>query len=806
MLISKQWLKTFVKLPKGMSNQKLAELITLRSVEVEEVIDQAAALGGVVVGLITQVGAHPNADKLKLCQVDVGGRQTQIVCGGANVAQGMKVAVALPGALVRWHGEGDLIELKMAKIRGEESEGMICASAEIGLPQTEGDDDIRDLSDLKAKPGTALSKALGINDIVFDIEHKSLTNRPDLMGHYGMAREVGALVGSDVAAYKPAKIPFGKGFDLRVNVKDQDACPRYMVVAVDGVVVGSSPAWLVNRLEAAGVRSINTVVDVTNYVMLETGQPMHAFDAKVLGKNIEVRTAKKGETIMTLDGVERSVEKDTLLITDGKKPVAIAGVMGGEGSGVSESTTTIIFESANFDPVSVRKTSTKLSLRSESSSRFEKSLDATLCPQALARAVELLSELSPGSRVISNIVDVQAPTSKPTVVSLAVETLNTRLGVKIPEKEVVAILERLGFIISSKAGTLAVTIPSWRATKDVQIAEDVIEEVARLWGYDKIDSAMPMFTMESPYRDPVRTLSRRLRQQLSLGQGVHEVYQYAFVSPDTLTTMGLALEDHLKLANPLAEDRPYLVRSLLPNLLEVVASNHREYERVSLYEIARVFVGEHQGEEDGQKSHVPDQPYQLALVYTQAGDDVPFVELKRQVASALRKVGFSPVFKAIEVLAPWMHETRSADVFIDGESCGVLAEVRPTVVQALGINRRVAVAEIDVSRLAGARVQEAMFSPLAQFPSVKRDVAFVIAERTVAADIEGAARNVSELLEGFSLFDVYRGKGVEDGHKSIAVHLSFRSANKTLEASEVDDVLGQICKVLEKEFGATIRS
>ncbi|HLD20665.1 MAG TPA: phenylalanine--tRNA ligase subunit beta [Patescibacteria group bacterium] len=815
MLISKKWVQEFVTASKGLSDADLSQHLTLSTVEVESVKDQAAALDHIVVGVIESVAAHPNADKLQVCQVDVGGRTAQIVCGGTNVAPGMKVAVALPGAWVKWHGEGELVEIKKTKLRGEDSEGMICSSNEIGLSQTEGDHEIRDLGGVDAKTGTPLATALGLDDVIFDIEHKSLTNRPDLMGHYGMAREIAALTRSKLASYEPKKIPAGKGVGLSVKVEDAVACPRYMAVAMEGIVVGDSPDWIRHRLEACGVRSINNVVDVTNYVLLELGQPMHAFDADVLGDKIVVRAAKPKEKITALDGKTYQLDPSMLMITDGKKSMAIAGVMGGEGSGVSEKTTRIVFESANFDPVSVRKTSTKLGLRSESSARFEKSLDPNLCELALRRAVELMSQLCPGARVASKVIDEYPRPPKSTTVSMTADLVNQRLGTQIPAKEMEEILGRLGFIVkaaprlkpgATKGGAMQVTIPSWRATKDVSIVEDVIEEIARIWGYDKIESILPTFSIVPPVQDSVRLFVRGVRKTMSLGLGAAEVYRYAFVAPEILQTLGFDPEDHLKLANPLAEDRPYLCQSLVPNLFDTVALNHRTFPVVSVFEIARVFFRATKGDEDGQGGTLPAQPYHFGVAYSAQGDEAPILELRRQIETALATAGFDVSFREMTELGAWMHPSRAAEVLVNGKKYGVLAEASPDTTDRLGIDRRVAIAEMNLTMLAALEQTPNVFSPIPQYPDAKRDIAFTVAERTVAHALEQAVRKVSKLLQTYELFDVYRGKGVEEGQKSMAVHMTFRSLEKTLEAHEVDEEMRKIRQVLEKEFGATIRA
>jgi phenylalanyl-tRNA synthetase beta chain len=806
MLISKKWLSEFVKLPASISDTELASRLTLSTVEVEKTIDQAVGLEHIVVGEITSVCAHPNADALRVCRVDVGDGVLQIVCGGTNVVSGMKVAVALPGALVRWHGEGELVKMKKTKLRGEDSEGMMCSSNEIGLWPTEGEHEIRDLGDVDAKPGTPLARALGLDDVLFDIEHKSLTNRPDLMGHYGMAREMAALTKSKFVSYEPKKISAGRGIDLQVKIEDKEACHRYMAVAMEDVIVGESPAWMKRRLESCGVRSINTVVDVTNYVMLELGQPMHAFDADVLGHQIVVRRARAKENITALDAKTYQLDPEILLITNGERAVAIAGVKGGEGSGVSGKTTRIVLESANFDPVSVRKTTMRLALRSESSSRFEKSLDAELCDLALRRAVALMVQLCPGAHVVSNVVDVYPKPHTSTTILLPSEFVNARLGTTIPVGDMVGILERLGFRVQKKKHSFAVTIPSWRATKDVSTAEDLLEEIIRVWGYDKIESLLPVFSITPPSYDPVRYLAGCLRNTLSVGLGALEIYRYAFVAPGILKTLGFHVEDHLKLANPLAQDQPYLCQSLVPNLLDSVVLNHRAFPVVRVFEIARVFLGSMRGDEDGQGGTLPAQPYHIGFAYSAQGDESPLVELRRIVEGALSQAGFKSECAQMQQPSEWMHPSRAAEIFVDGKKHGILAEVTSQVCEQLGIDRRVAIAEVNLSMLAAIERREPTFTAIPAFPDAKRDLAFMITERTSAADIEKAVRVASKLLMDYDLFDVYRGKGVEEGQKSMAVHLTFRSPDKTLQAKEVDEQMDRIRHVLEKTFGAIMRS
>jgi len=811
MLISKQWLAEFVKLPKNVSDAALAERLTLSTVEVEGVVSQSEAWEHIVVGVIRSISAHPNADRLKICQVDVGAKETvQIVCGGKNVAEGMKVVAALPGARVRWHGEGDLVELAETKIRGEKSFGMICASVEIGLENApeEGEHDIRPLT-VDAKPGTPLAQALGRSDTVFEIDNKSLTNRPDLVGHYGMAREIAALYGEDVKPYEPPAVKSGKGWKLSIDVEDASACPRYMGVVIEGVEVGPSPAWLADRLTAVGMRAINNVVDVTNYVMAEAGQSLHAFDADVIKSgdaavDIVVRKAKKGEMLTTLDEVERKLDPSMLLICDKKKPLVIAGIKGGLESGVTDNTKTIFLESANFDATTVRKTSQALALRSDASMRYEKSLDPELSDVALRRAIELLKQLHPNAKIVSTVVDAYPKPPKSVSVVTSFDWIRSRLGAEISDKEIKDILARLGFAITDKRSSINVTVPSWRATKDIGIPEDIVEEVARIWGYERIVSALPEFPVAPPAHDPVRALTRRVRHVLSGRFAATEAYLYAFASPATLEVLGLRLSDHVKLANPLSDERPYLVRSLAPNLLESVAGNQHRADALTLFQIDRVFDARGAGEENGNKGTLPAQPHHVAMAVSRKGDDAPLREASRIVSGLLLELGYEATFTA-DASEPWMHTGRAAQIRVGGTVVGSVAEVTPIVAGQLGIDRRVAVAEWNLDSLAAIAPKPTSYHPIPEFPPVMRDLAFVVSDASEYVQIEAALRQASDLLVRVELFDVYRGKGVEAGKKSVAVHLTFQ-ADKTLSSEEADAQLHKLIGVIERQFHGTIRA
>ncbi|MFH1089735.1 MAG: phenylalanine--tRNA ligase subunit beta [Candidatus Uhrbacteria bacterium] len=817
MLLSKKWLQDFVEIPANLSDQDLAERISACTVEVEEIVSQAGPLEKIVVGKILSVNPHPNADKLRVCEVNLGtidDAPVQIVCGGSNLSDGMKVAVATVGAKVKWHGEGELVEIAPTKLRGVDSFGMICSANEIGLATgQEGEKEIVDLSYLEVEPGTSLAEALNLDDTIFDVDNKSLTNRPDLFGHHGMAREISALLSTKFSEFVPKKMSGGKGFSLSVNVEDPELCPRYMGVVIDGLKVAPSPDWLQKRLFAVGMRPINNLVDVTNYVMLEIGQSLHAFDASKLENSgrkektveIVVKRATDKEKFKTLDGQEHELNSDVLMICDGKKPVTMAGIMGGQNSEIDENTTTVFLESANFNSACIRKTSQKLGLRTEASLRYEKSLDPNLAELALARTLELIFELVPSAKIVSPIVDASNFELNQGPIVLSIKKLNSKLGFEIDLKEAVGILERLGFEVKEKADELLVKIPSWRATKDISIAEDLIEEIARVYGYEKIVSSLPTAAVVSPIKDPVRELSRKVRHILAERFLSTETYNYSFVSPVTLLRMKEELKDYIELANPVSKERPYLRRCLATNLLENVEKNQKFSDTVSLFEVGCRYISELPGEESGEGKVLPRQDNWLGLAFSKKGDSQPFREVKRALGGLLEELGYDFELKAPEEKFAWGHPSRLAEIFVADKIVGYLSEVDPGVATDLGLDSRTAVGEINLTHLATLPVPEKKYEKIPEFPDVKRDLAFIVARSTEYSVLEKSLQKVSELLHNIELFDIYQGKGIDPDKKSVAIHLTFRATDRTLSSEEVGVEMEKLVTVINDEFSGIIR-
>ncbi|MCX6780245.1 MAG: phenylalanine--tRNA ligase subunit beta [Candidatus Magasanikbacteria bacterium] len=816
MLISYNWLKKFVNLSSSITVEEVAARLKATTVEVEGIKKQGELLNNVVVGKVVSAIKHPNADKLKLCRVDVGPEELQIVCGGSNVVEGMLAAIGKVGAKVQWHGEGELIELSPTKIRGEESFGMICASDEIGLREmfpAKEEKEILDLSSLADKKnivGLPLAEVLGLNDTILEIDNKSLSNRPDLWGHYGIAREVAVLFNRDLKKYEVVKIKPGKDFKLKVEIEDTKLCPRYMAVAVSGIKVGPSPQWLQEKLLAVGSNPINNIVDITNYIMLELGQPLHAFDASKVGHDIGVRLAKEGEKFVALDEAEYTLSVTDLMIVAGNKSLGIAGVKGGLESGTYADTTTVIFESANFNAASVRKTATRLGLRTDSAIRYEKSLDPNLCEIALQKAVELALEICPGAKVVSKVVDEKKFHLSVGPLELSNDIFVKKLGVDIEQKDILNILSRLGFEVKTKKNSLLVTIPTWRATKDISIAEDVVEEVARFFGYENIPSALPNFPINPPEKNVLRDLERDVSEILVKTLGYNEVYNYSFVSDAQVNKMGDDLVQYLELDNPLSKERPFLRRNLLPNLLENIKNNIENYSEVKIFEIGKVFSTKQNGlrlDSNGDDL-LPKQDTWVATMYAGKKEVTPFWQARRALENIFVALKTDFQIVAADMVKPWEHPTRLALVMVGGEMVGVVCEINPIVAQSLGVEQRVGVLQLNLSLLVeilSRQEKQTSYRAASVYPEVMRDLAFLVKKEFTHGQILKALEKTNALLKNVELFDVYEGSKISEGYKSMAYRLTFGHHDRTLTADEIENAMKKAQEELKKEFNAEVR-
>jgi phenylalanyl-tRNA synthetase beta chain len=793
-LASYNWIKEY--LSTTLSPEEFARELSLKSMSVESIENLADKFFKMVVGVIKEINPHPKADRLRICVTDIGSEMVEIVCGGSNVAVGQKVLVALPGANVRWHGEGELIELKETEIRGVKSIGMICAAAEVGFEKIPaGEHEIWDLSTwTEAAAGTPIVQALQLDDTIFDIE--VTTNRPDAMSILGLANEGAAATDGQFKMNPPPMIPDPtSSVPISVRVLDPDLCPRYMAVVIRDVKVGPSPAWLQTKLLLAGHRPINNVVDITNYLLHEMGQPLHAFDYETLaGHEIIVRRAHDGEKLVALDGNEYELSKNNLVIADAAKPVAVAGVMGGEETGTKNQTTTIVFEAAAFDPVSVRRTARALNLQSDSQLLFEKGLSVISPQWALAKAVQMALQLT-GGQVASAVIDIQEKPYEWKKFTLRPERVRAQIGVEISDEQMIEILKSLGFMFDNAAKPLEVTVPFWR-DHDIEDEIDLTEEIARIYGYHNLPSVLPSSPPPVEASDPALAWEGYVKSLL-FSAGYTELYGYSFTSEDEMKRYNLDPENAVKIFNPLTSDLTHLRKSLMPSLLRDVESNQGEVGSGKVFELSRVY-------EPRAKDLPTERTHLIVAEFGVENVEKAFLDLKGVLVELCDRTGLSLQLDRIVADDRW-HPTRTARVHLNGEPLGRLGQISPEIQMEFGVKKPVVALEIDLEAVIDVLHEVRRYQPIAEFPAVTRDLSIVLDDRTEYEDVVKIIRVQSELVEQVKLIDVYRGVGVEAGKKSVTVSLTLRAADRTLSSGEADEVLKLIGDRLVKDFSAIIR-
>jgi phenylalanyl-tRNA synthetase beta chain len=807
MKVSYNWLAQYVDLS-GITPEELAEKLTRSGVEVEAVEYMNQGVTDVVVGYVVEKEKHPDADKLNVCQVDVGsGEMLQIVCGAKNVAAGQKVPVAVVGAKL----PGDF-KIKKAKLRGVASNGMICSAKELGMNDKLMPKEIQEgilvlPEDLEV--GQPIQPILGLDDVVLEL---GLTpNRSDCLSMIGTAYEVAAILGREVKlpdtdVPESAQTIEGK---VEVDIEAPEHCQRYTARLISGVKLGPSPLWMQNRLMAAGVRPINNVVDITNYVMLETGQPLHAFDyTKVENGRIVVRLAKAGETIVTLDDTERTLDEEMLLITDGTKPIGIAGVMGGANSEVTEETVTILLESAHFAGSSIRKTSRKLGLRSEASLRFEKEVDPQAVERALNRAAALMAELA-GGEVAQGIAEktIAIPEAKEVVVRLS--RLNGLLGTALSLEEVIAIFDRLAFPYVVDGERITVSVPTRR--QDITREVDLIEEVARLHGYDHIPTTLPYGDNTQGMLTREQMLRRTVRQVLN-GAGLDEVITYSFTHPGIMNDFASVYGETktVKLAMPMSEERSVLRTNLLPHLLEAAAYNSNRKERdLALFELGKVFLTEEET-----LSQLPEEHMVLAGLLTgnrvgphwqQKAERVDFYLVKGILDVLLNRLGITGIeYRPVKDLAG-MHPGRTAQVVLQGKVAGYIGQIHPAMQQKYDVEETY-VFQLDTGVLFELATMHQGMIPLPKYPAISRDIAVVVDRNVSAGTLQKTIeKSAGELLESVRIFDVYVDDKLGENKKSVALSCTYRDPEKTLTDEEVQAVHEKVVESLAAQCGAELR-
>lgn len=812
MNVSYQWLNKYIDLS-GFTAEELAEKMTRGGIEIDSVESRNKGVTGVVVGYVKSKEKHPDADKLNVCKVDVGtGEELQIVCGAKNVDAGQLVPVAVIGAKL----PGDF-NIKRAKLRGVESQGMICSAKELGLndkllpkEQQEG------ILVLPATTpvGAPIGEVLGINDEVLELD---LTpNRSDCLSMLGVAYEIGALTGREVRLPSTTvnHTPVCTDSLVSVSISAAEQCSHYSARYIKGVKVGPSPLWLQNRLIAAGVRPINNVVDVTNFVMLEYGQPLHAFDAdRVPGGRIDVRLAKAGETLVTLDDQERRLEPHMLVITDGNQPIALAGVMGGASTEVTGETVNILLESAKFDGGTVRKTSRQLGLRSESSIRFEKEVDPARVIPALDRAAALIAELAEGL-VTEGIVEVSSGVVQPSKVDVSLDKINGYLGTELSRLEVQTIFGRLHFEYElSDSNVFSVHVPTRRG--DITRSVDLIEEVARLHGYDNIPTTLIHGDVVPGSLSKPQAIRRELRKRLT-DAGLHEVVSYSFTGPGrTKLFPALAMDTNpVRLAMPMSEDRSVLRTTLIAQLLETAAYNrNRKNESAAIFEIGSVFHTD-----EAQLTRLPQEKHRFAALLTGNRTEAQWNAKAVQVDFYDAKGILETVFGVLGLTASVSYEAAQPEHFHPGRTAAVLIDTPhgPEVIgyvgqlhPALQLEADLAdtyVLEIGLDLLYELADSEIEYKVLPRYPAMQRDIAVVVDQAVAAAKLTGTAWDIAgELLESVRVFDVFTGEKLGAGKKSVAISLVYRHGERTLTDEEVTALHGKVVLQLEQSFAAELR-
>lgn len=795
-LVSYNWLSEYVDLKK-VAPEEFAKRVSLSGPAVESLIPQGKNLENVVVGRIVEIKPHPNADKLRLVVTDIGKKKVTIVCGGSNIKKGQWVAVALVGAHVRWHGKGDPIALVPAEIRGVKSDGMICGANEIGLADAfpHAEQEILDLgtsiSDASWKAGTPIADALGLSDdVVMDIE--VTPNRVDAMGMVGMAREASAILNKKFL-WKSAKNPKldTKNPKPSVKISAKKQCPRYMAARIQGVSVGPSPWWMKRKLLSAGIRPINNIVDISNYVLLELAQPIHMFDAATLDGGIDVRLARKNEKIKALDGRDYFLDDSILVIADGKKPIAIAGVMGGERTGVTEKTADIVIEVANFDPLTIRRGARKLTIQTDAQQRYEKGLSTQALPFAMARAIKLVLELA-GGKQYGGIADAAQGKYSAKKFSITTDEVNSLIGVSESQKEMVETLRRLGFHVGVSGKKITATVPWWR-DHDIEGGCDLVEEIARIKGYANIPAIVPM-GISGQSVDPELIWEKRLRE-LSSGAGLTEVYTYSFVSKELLGKAGYDAAEMLHVQNPLSADFEIMRTTLLPSLLEVASSNRERTTEQSLFEIAKVYYPI--------KNDLPDEQLELGALFFGMKD--PWRHAKGYVEHVLNDMGLTDISWRRLANDSFWHPGRSVQAFYKQKLVATLGEISPKIAAAFKLEGPVAMVDMPLQESITFATEAKTYVPVPLFPEAKRDLSIVVDRRVEYDDIAREISRADSLITSVKWFDTYSGKGLPEGKKSVAMHIEFSSPEKTLESKEVDAAMENAVLALKEKFKAEVR-
>ncbi len=802
MKVSLNWLKDYVELPEDLSIEDLAYDLTMRTVEVEDVESLRDRFSGIVVGEILSIEKHENADTLWVCKVNVGGeRDLQIVCGGQNLFVGQKVAVSVPGAMVRWHGQGEAVEIKSTKLRGVLSEGMICGANELDLevlfPAAEHD--IMDLSDLeKAQPGVNIADAIGLDDYIIEIDNKSMTHRPDLWGHYGIARELAAIYSTKLKDLETFKFADDlDNYPVEISTKN---CNAYSAYVIDKVKVEKSPLDMRIRLWSVDVNPKNNLVDITNYVMLTTGQPTHGFDYKHVESGILVRDANSGEKLELLDGTILDLDPEDVIISDGKKPLALGGVMGGKQDSILADTNSMLLEIASFSPLAVRRTSKRHNVRTDSSSRYEKNIDTARMEDAKNLAFNLLNKLLPEAKVIAKGQAKQHETER-NEITVKYDYLNVRIGREITSQEIHLSLEPLGFeIIHENESEFTVLAPVWRSTGDIQMPADILEEIARMIGYENFSLIAPSIKLEAAVNQREVNLNHNLHKYFAIRCGFQEVYTYPWVDSHYIEAAGIDAGEWLELQDAPSPTQSKLRGSLVPGLLEAAVKNLRYKSEFKIFEQAQVFAKGYSTPSSPEEV-LPEQKNYLGLLAAGDSPELLFRDVKGSLELMARYNHCSGITFAQEEKPTWADPKVWLNILDkDGEIIGDLGMISPKTAKNSGVkNHYVVIAEFDLDHIESLDSRTNSYESLNQYQVVTQDLNIWVKDEVKWSEI---AELVEPLVQGLEFLEIYRSAEMAKDEKSILLRYELSAPDHTLSSDEIEAKNAEILEILVKNLGA----
>lgn len=806
MKVSLNWVKKYVDLPENITTKQMATDLTLRTVEVEGYENTEDKFHDIIVGKILEVNEHPNADKLRVCKVDIGEVEPkQIVCGGSNLYPNEMVVVCKPGAEVYWHGESELMKIKDSKVRGVDSYGMICGAEEVYLENifpAKDEDEIVDLAGIDCYPGQSITEIIDMKDVVLEIDNKSLTNRPDLWGHYGIARELSAIYDVDLKPIEKIKIDC-KLPKYDVVIEDTTKCQRYVAVEIDNVYEKRSPLWMQSAIIKGGMRPINAIVDITNYVMMAVGQPLHAFDkTHVDGNKIIVRNAREGEELLLLDNNTIELTTDDLVISDSKDAMALAGIRGGKKDSILPETTGVVLEVANFTAKTIRKTGKRFDEKTDASIRYEKNIDTQRVEEGLNLALALFKEIFPESKIVA-FNDVYPVETKNEKINVSEEFLDTRLGKKIDRETITRVLTRLGYEVNYKNGIYTVIVPTYRSTGDVSLKDDVMGDIARLLSFESFEAQPLTISFDHAVLQNKVLLETRIKEYLSNRCGFYEIFTYPWINEKYINAASINKEDSIKLATPPSPEEAYLRSSLVPGMLEAISKNLRYFDSFKMFEMAQVFIkGEyHESSED---ETLPIHKKLLTGSIVGSNPKEIFYELKGIIEKISRYTHMKELTFTTECEKPsWADINAYLAIKLDNDIVGYMGLLSVKTMNDAKIKRtNVAIFELDSDMFIPLESRTNKFKHIPVLPSVEKDLSLIVDENITWAEMTKYIRSKASDIK---FIEEYRGNQIPDGKKSIMLRVTFDSGDTTLTSEEINAKLDAIIRTLNKMCGAVLR-